>query len=370
MEQRFTTVIEPEFNLAVASCRWSFSGEGSGEISKLASEVDWQKFLRLIRRHRVQPLVNSAFSGSRLSPPAEVAAAISADSVAIAERNLRSAAESKRLLEAFAGAGVSVLFVKGLTLSALAYGDPFAKMGKDIDILVEVQAVPAAASILSKLGYRPTSPLVDPLSPAIRKWHGRRRESTWRNTKSGLNVDLHGRLCDNRALMPAIGMDAPRQEVPIASGLSLPTLTTEDLFTYLCVHGTWSAWSRLKWITDLAALMHRSGSAETERLYRRAITQKAGRAPAQALLLADRLFGLSLSSSLRTELTRDPVNRLLLAIALRELRHERVPPDRFLGTLVIHLARPLVLPGWRFKFAETQRQLRDLVQRATVRMEE
>ena len=107
----------------------------------------------------------------------------------------------------------------------------------------------------------------------------------------GIVLDLHVRLADNPALLPVIGARSPTQDVEVSPGITLPTFQNEELFAYLCVHGASSAWFRLKWISDFAALASRFEPAELDRLYQRSQELGAGRAAGQALLLADRLFG-------------------------------------------------------------------------------
>jgi hypothetical protein len=355
--------ISPEFALALACCRWSFSGEGRNEIVRRSREVDWPQFIRVIRRQRVQGLVAQALRKNCVSPPAAFADVLSQEAGGIARHNLRSAAESFGLLDAFAKAGVPLLFVKGLTLSALAYGDAYVKMSADIDVLVEADAVDPAGAILAKMGYRLVVPAIEASSAALSKWHKRHKESAWHKPESGLTIELHTSLANNPALIPEIGMSSPRQDVQIGPAHSLPTLTIDDLFSYLCVHGASSAWFRLKWIVDLTALVHNNGADETVRLYSSARARNAGRAPAQALLLANRLFGLQLSDELRTDLLRDPANRLLASIAFRELLTMREPTQRPLGTVALHLTQLLLLEGWGFPLGEVKRQIEDIVHR-------
>ena len=97
-----------------------------------------------------------------------------------------------------------------------------------------------------------------------------------------------------------------------------------------------------------------------ERLYRRSQELGAGRAAAQALLLSDSVYGtLRELDTLRAELVRDPVNRLLHAAALKQLagRADPIEPTaRAFGTAIIHLSQFALLPGWRFKMSELVRQ--------------
>ena len=357
---------DPEFEMAAACCRWSFSGDARIDLRKASENLDWPRFMRLVRRHRIQGIAARALQKHDIEPPATEAAVIATDANGVAERNLRSTAESGRLLKSFSKAGLETLFLKGLTLSVLAYGDPFAKEGSDIDLLVDADAVKEAAVLLEELGYRPSVP-EGASRGAIARWHRRHKESLWYNSARDTQVDLHSRLSDNIDLIPAIGLKSPHRTIEITRSVKLPTLTDDDLFAYLCVHGASSAWFRLKWASDFAGFVHRAGPQETQRLYHAAKERRAERAPAQALLLVDRLFDLALTHSLRQELRSDKVSRLLASIAFRELHRERPPTQRPLGTLFIHLTQPLLRRGWNFKFSEVARQVRDMVQDRALR---
>jgi len=145
------------------------------------------------------------------------AAVIATDANGVAERNLRSTAESGRLLKSFSKAGLETLFLKGLTLSVLAYGDPFAKEGSDIDLLVDADAVKEAAALLEELGYRPSVP-EGASRGAIARWHvravaGRSRAS------SGARVSTVARATDARATAAASPTAAPAaRAVAVQSG--------------------------------------------------------------------------------------------------------------------------------------------------------
>ena len=141
-----------------------------------------------------------------------------------------------------------------------------------------------------------------------------------------------------------------------------PTLAADELFAYLVVHGASSAWFRLKWITDFAALIHGVAAEELERLYLRSQELGAGRAAAQALLLADSIYGsLGEATALKRRLQRDFQNRWLWRIAFRQLAgrlEPREPTSHFLGTAAIHYSQFLLLPGPGFKISEFVRQAR------------
>lgn len=349
-----------EFELVAACCRWPPSPARDSAVLAAADGVDWTLAARIASRHRVEGLVWSALrqAGAPVARPA--AARLKAASDRIARQNLVLTAESLRLAGLLKEAGIRHHFVKGVSLSVLAYGSIGPKMGWDIDLLVPHERVEAAAGILESAGYRLAAPSGRRLRERLGRWHRHWKESVWVRTEGGFTVELHSRLSDNPMLIPGIGPDSPGRPVEVANGRFLETLCTDELFAYLCVHGSSSAWFRLKWIADLGALVGGCPPEEIERLYRRSQALGAGRAPAQALLLCERLFSTVLPPKLSAELRSDPVNRWLLGVALRKLAGRTLTAEldqKLLGTGTIHLMQFALLPGLRFKYAELRRQL-------------
>lgn len=348
-----------EFQLAAECCRAAFGDADTARIRGLGEVADWPRFLRVVRFHRVQGLVWKSLAATDAGEPDSVAEAIATDARAIAAANLSASVECGELRRRFDLASIDVLFLKGLTLGALAYRTPWVKVAVDIDLLVSPTHLTGAAAILREAGYELSLPPSD-LSD-LPKWHRLHKESVWRHAGSGSQIDLHTRLADNPRLIPTIGLASPREEVRIAEGLMLPTLAKDELFAYLAVHGASSAWFRLKWVTDLAALLHQSTGDEIEHLYRRSQELAAGRAAAQALLLADTLYEtLADLPNLKRELEADRASRWLTQVARRQLaREEPVEPTSVRGgTAAIHYTQLLLLPDLGFKISELVRQAR------------
>jgi hypothetical protein len=120
-------------------------------------------------------------------------------------------------------------------------------------------------------------------------------------------------------LIPGIGLGSPRQDVEIARGVILPTLARDELFAYLCVHAATSAWFRLKWLADLAALLAGAGEAEIRRLYERSQALGAGRSAGASLLLCHGLLGTPVPPGLLRTLRRDPSVALLVHAARKSM---------------------------------------------------
>jgi hypothetical protein len=350
-------VKSPEFQLLVACCRWSFAGNHVDRVHELCDEVDWGRFVRVARYHRVQALVWNCLSSTGAEVPQPAADDLAADARSIAAANLRIAIEARDLRLQFEAAKVALVFLKGLTVGKLAYDNPMLKMGWDIDLLVDPKQLCEATRLLRARGYRRIlpAPQVD-----LRSWHRLHKESVW-SRDDGLYVELHARLADQPALIPGIDVSSPAREIEVAPGIALPTFQEDELFAYLCVHGASSLWFRLKWITDFAAILHGVPNDEIERLYDQSLKLGAGRSSGSALLLADTLYGTLGNSTLGAVLRRDRTIRRLRNAALRQLagRDEPVEPTlMFGGTAAIHYTQLLLLPGLGFKLSELVRQAR------------
>lgn len=350
-----------EFRLVAACCRWPPSPARDEAVAAAAAgPVDWGLATRVAERHRVEGLVWNALRQAEIAVPAEAGERLQAAAGRIARQNLLLAAESLRLAARLEEAGIRFLFVKGVALGALVYGSVGPKMGWDIDLLVPLAEVEAAAVVLEAAGYRLDLPAGPGARETLPRFHEYWKESVWKSADGTLTVELHTRLSDNPALLPEVGPDSPVQLVEVAKGKVLPTLGPDELFAYLAVHGASSAWFRLKWIADVAALLAAAPPAEIERLYRRSQQLGAGRASAQALLLCRRLFDTPLPTALAAELWADRTNRWLVALALRMLAGRALATElhhmRF-GTLFIHLMQFGLVPGLGFKLGELGRQL-------------
>nr|WP_283937906.1 nucleotidyltransferase family protein [Sphingomonas caseinilyticus] len=314
--------------------------------------LDWNLLVELARRHRVQGLVwNALAKFEDLPHPAKEA--LSSDARSVAATNLGIAKESQALLQAFEGAGVPLLFVKGLTVGALAYRYPLLKMGWDIDLLIDPRDLEQASDLISSLGYT----LQIPADAAkLSAWHARSKESVW-DRDGAFHVELHTRLADNPLLIPTIDVHSPNQWVEVAPDIRLPTLAEEELLAYLAVHGASSAWFRLKWISDFAARLAGKSGEDVESLYRQSQQLGSARAFGQALLLADTLFQvLGPSPRLKGLLSEDWTAKLLCEAALRMMTRIGEPTERLLGTLPIHWTQFLLRPGIGFKYSELRRQ--------------
>ena len=341
---------DTELRLLAESCSAAIRGERLEGVEK---SCDWMRFIQLARRHRVQGLAWMGLTGGQ-EPDFPQAAELLEDTKQIAHHNLLSVAAATQLRDEFERKGLAFVFLKGLTLGALSYPQAMLKTSTDIDLLVDPSEIDAAEQCLEGLGYEleGQSRLESRRAAAAKEWTWVRRD--------GVVVDLHSRLADNPALLSTVNTRSAKQHVEISPGIVLPTLTCEPLFAYLCVHGTSSSWFRLKWVSDLAAFLHRWSDDEIRSLCAAARSYAAGRCPDVALLVVEEFFGPQIPSDLLASAAREPVTRLLAGLSIRELTQVREPLDRPLGTGFIHLGQLFIERGLEFPVREFGRQFSSL----------
>jgi hypothetical protein len=309
-----TVRLPAEIDLLAACCRWPPSDTRREATQAAAATVDWDRFDRVVTRHRVAGLVADGLRRADIAVPP----AIAARAAAAAGQALNMARETVRLQRAFDTAGIPALFVKGATLAMLAYRDLSVKQSWDIDLLVGSEDAAAGRRLLESLGYRLIEPRLDYEQFARFLPYG--KECVFLHERSGIAVELHWRLISNPRLLPGINSAPERQDVSLG-GQPVRTLADVPLFAYLCAHGTIHGWARLKWIADVNALLGNRSPEEIERLHRSAVQLGAGRTPGVALLLCNLLFALPLERALFQSLNADRRTGQLVATGLRCIVH-------------------------------------------------
>jgi hypothetical protein len=345
----------PPFVLAAACCRWPPSEARHAAVRTAACAIaDWNDFLLQVNRQRVAGLVNDALSLAEIALPPAIAEKLAARAQQIAWRNLSNGAETIRLQRAFEAANIPVLVLKGVALAQLAYGSLKTKDSRDIDLLIRPDRVEAALLVLENEGYALSYP-AEHLSKTQRLAVFRyAREVQLSHRDHKLRVELQWRAANNPLLLKGVDANSPAQLVWLDEGMSVRTLAQEDLFAYLCVHGAQHAWSRLKWLADLNALVA-AGDGDIERLYRHAELIGAAFCAGQALLLCNRLLDLKLPPDLADEIEQDGRSERLVKMAVRTMLDNRAEAQTgrsFVSKMRVILAQFLLGKGWPFFWAE------------------
>lgn len=251
----------PEFRLFCLALRTMYDAPGVEALREAAvSSIDWDAILAGARRHRVAPLLVAGLQDT-VDVPAPVFDQIKRQAAAAVQRSLGQIAEIGLLHEAFVEAGIRVLFLKGVALSAQLFGDGAKRDARDIDALAEPEKFDAAVKLVERLGYRRYEYA---RSPRQRRHYARQiKDIEFRHVRTGMRLELHHRLRDNPSLLPT-DFDAlwrDRDQVRLGDKV-ISTLPRAVLPLYLCVHGAGHGWERLQWLVDFAGALRSNSGLE------------------------------------------------------------------------------------------------------------
>lgn len=349
--------IPQELLLVAACCRWPLSASVLAAIRTTAAHpIDWPSFLRLVRRHRVFGLVHNALAAAEIEVPAVIAGDLASRAEKYRRGAMLLAAETLRLQELFDANGITVAVLKGAAVAQLAYGTLALKQTKDIDFLIPPERARDAFRLLEKDGYVLHDPAAD-LDDT--QWHGVLRlgsEVLAAHPTRRLEVELRWRVSENMLMFKGVNFFANTIDVALSEG-HLRTFDENNQFAYLCVHGARHGWCRLKWLTDLNALLAGKSAQQIRQLYAHAQAIGSGLCAGLALLLCKRFLALQLPSDLEPQLRRSWRLAFAERIALNLMigpRPEVEPTHRPYRLLAISLIvlQFLLGSGWRYFFRQ------------------
>ncbi|WP_296615974.1 nucleotidyltransferase family protein [Sphingomonas sp.] len=273
-----------EFLLLAACCRWPTDAPAIREAGQAA--IDWHRFVKLARRHRVQGFARIGLEAAAIAVPPELVTAHRRQTA----RNLLLLDEAARIAGMLADADIPAAFLKGATLAELAYGDQAVKRTLDNDLLVRPEQVAATIELLAGTGYRLTDPAVRLDGKRLSVLIDMVKECTLVRPDNKAMLDLHWRMTSVEGLLAEPDLTSDLRTVTIGNH-RLRTLGDEALMVYLAVHGARHGWSRLKWLADFNALLVAMDAMALASLRARAKRDGVARAMDLALLQANRLFG-------------------------------------------------------------------------------
>jgi len=356
-----THSFSPELRLAAACAMWPPSDRRAEAIRAAAlGPLDWPRLLRVAKRHQVVALVHEGLRRLQTDVPLEIIEELGAQAAILVREDLALARESLRLQRLFDEADLPVLFVKGAALGVLTFGKLGLRSAQDIDLLVSYETLPSAIAIVRRAGYRRFDPPPNINDAQLRVLMTLRKDLGFIHEATGLRVELHWRLFLNPYAMVGGSMMSASRVVPLAGTVGLRTLSEENLFAYLCMHGALHWWYRLKWLSDINALFATMPEDRIEHLVQAAEERGAGRAASQALLLCMRVFRTHLPASLTATLDNSPKMRWLVATALNAMntgQGEYDPHEVRFGTTRGSLSTILLSRNWRYRWAELGIQL-------------
>lgn len=226
--------------------------EAGRDVSPEPAAEPLLELVEAVRRHRVAELLEPHAGALGLSP--ETAQAVGALRSAGRRVLMVQLLEIERLRTLLGDAGISFLLIKGPALAVQTAGDPAARGGGDVDLLVAPADVVAAHELLQSSGWR-VRPSCD-VEPGTWAWrHVMRSFNALTYDSPASAVDLHWRLDPTLDALPTFA-EAWERRVPVdlGAGLVVDTLCHDHLLGHTSLHAAKDSWRYLRNLVDVHRL--------------------------------------------------------------------------------------------------------------------
>ena len=211
-------------------------------------------------------------------------------------------AELSKLATLFNQNGIRMMALKGPALAAKLYGRTSMRPSTDLDLLVSGDDIEAVEQLLFEEGYDNIGRkrILSLKEQAFFKRFN--HHYIYGNENSDIPIEVHWRL--NKQATGFVTEDHfdelwRKREVITFEGIRVPTLSAIDTCLYLIVHGAYHRWLCLRWLYDVAQLLHTDPELTTDAVMEYAGKFKLQHLVGQALILSKTLFGTGLPDTLR-----------------------------------------------------------------------
>ena len=316
-----------KLQLIAACCDTIGDPDRSERVALLANQIsDWWDFAQEVQRHQLLGSVAPHLNDIQ-SVPEELNAKWQFGLRKRASISLRQVSETVRLHRLLNDNGAENLVIKGAALGHRIYGSLIQKHSGDIDFVVRPEAAFAALTVLQDEGFLPFATgkrMGQRQMQAVARHY---KEIALINDRKEM-IDLHWRLVQHPAILKNIRPFEDTHTVPMGPAGSITTLSEANEFAYLCAHAALSDWRRLKWLSDLHAMLAQYDDTRIVELYEHANRLSAGRCVLQVLALREWLWATPMPAQLRLLLSDAELEELLAFATERLTTPYRPTSDR------------------------------------------
>lgn len=264
------------------------------DLQELIRHADWDRFIELVRHHRVFPSLNNKLQKLKaIGIPTFVSQLFQRDYYRNTLQMLTLSGEMEQIAKLFSDNGIRSLFLKGPVIAADLYGDVSLRTSCDLDLLIPMKDLERTESLLLSCGYEKDDYIVSVLND----WKWRHHHTSFMHPEKGIKVEVHWRLNPAPAKEPKFDDLWERRRQSSLITRPIYYLGREDLFMFLVSHGARHGWSRLRWLLDIKQLLDQK--IDWPKLIILLRKHQFTHIGGQALLLLARLFAVPLREEMK-----------------------------------------------------------------------
>jgi len=208
--------------------------------------------MTLALSHGIFPVVYYVLKEYNSLIPKNTLATMKFENMAIAKQNMLMTSELIKVMKILKENNIEVISFKGPVLSQMAYGDITLRQYCDLDILVKSGNLLEISELFKKNKFD----TIDSVSLLKNDSYLNSDNDFSFFTTTNTHIELHWKLFREK-----IGKNLTYEEyftqtqnININNSM-IPTLSCEQLFVYLCLHGSKHGWERIEWIVDIYYLI-------------------------------------------------------------------------------------------------------------------
>lgn len=330
----------PEQELLLCCARTQFSDSYSDRVEQLVSDgLDWKTVIDLSETHKLTQLLYQNLKTSCPDiVPADVLRQLDEIYADQAQFILYLTGELVSLVKRFSAMGIPILPYKGPVLANQIYGNLALRPCVDLDILVRIEDIPRAKSLLREIGYMITWPEM-PLDNAQEKLHIRTKYNYQLfHPEKQITLELHWGVSPNYFSFPTnIGWLWQDLKTINLAGVELLAFPIEKLLLILCVHGGNHLWDRIGWICDISELVSHHPGLDWDDALKIAVDFGARRLLLTGLSLANQLLDAVIPDEIHKRIESDAQVKWLTRNMVNRYASFRWSGSSFLDIPVYHL---------------------------------
>ena len=257
-------MMSKELNILLNAVRFDVQGQTEFDQSNLSDskKIDFQMLLRLAHYHGLVWQLTKFCKANKLLFTDDQVSMVRQLTMHETAHSMSADSQLLRLIEKLEGQDIDYAVLKGTAITAQfrRCNETKSRSSADIDLLVKTDQIDQALTVLAEMGYSPNDAHVSLKTAKFMSQHAKwvmRRDLNLSHGEHGkIDVDLHWRVTYPFSLPLDTEDIFSRLEQIRIEGKKANTLSFEDHFLLLCVHGYLDKFFLLKYLADIFYAMN------------------------------------------------------------------------------------------------------------------
>jgi hypothetical protein len=275
-------------------------------------DLDWKLFLNLVAHHRLYPIIyTKLIQLNEGLVPNFVIENIKNAYKKNTFQMLHLTAVMEEVSRLFSENNLRLLVLKGPVLAENLYGDISKRTCRDLDLLVPLEDLLKAQTLLELLGFEQE---VDfKIDMNLNDWKWRHHHLSFYHPNKHVKIEIHWRLNPGPGREPSFNDLWETKRISSLTNHPVNYLGREDLIFFLITHGARHGWSRLRWLLDIDLLARQE--VKWESVTRLLMKYQSLTLGGQALKLSSRLLETPIHQEMKPIIS-DPISTQLAQNAI------------------------------------------------------